>query len=531
MIVIVTRISHFGTRVRQVARRRTVTTAPTPEGVRALLDRGDAIALVVIGEDVPLLDAIDFAAMINAAVTAPIVLVRYQPDLAVDAAHEAGIAQVVSADLAEPAIRELVDQHTAAPAYRDVTPIDANLAAMLDGPGIDTTDTATTGGDDAHLAAAGEQQLRPFDERSTPAPQLRLVGSDVLGEQPVALAEAEDDAELAWLLEHDAERDRAERDRAERERAEREGSGNADDASESGLDAGGPGEESGQDTGPVRLVGLDSLAQREPEPEPVVPFIAEHRVIVVLSPKGGVGKTTVSANLGAALGHRYRHQTVLVDLDHQFGDVASALGLSPQHTLEAAFTADGVQQPLVVKGLFNLFRDELFVLCGAESPAAMEHVGPEQVTALLSQLRDDYGFVVVDTGAGLSELTLAALEVATDVVVVASLDVSAIRSTRRALDLLRKLQLMPPRLHVVVNLADSGAGLSEQDVAVALDTEVDASVPRSTEVSLSMNIGEPLVVHRRSTPLAKATTDLVAKIVGEDQHEGGRKLFWKLGGR
>src|SRR5690606_36612405 len=74
----------------------------------------------------------------------------------------------------------------------------------------------------------------------------------------------------------------------------------------------------------------------------------EHRVVVVLSPKGGVGKTTISTNLAIALSRRAALDSVIVDFDSQFGDVASVLNINAQHTLEDAFTQDGVHPPLVV---------------------------------------------------------------------------------------------------------------------------------------------------------------------------------------
>ena len=126
----------------------------------------------------------------------------------------------------------------------------------------------------------------------------------------------------------------------------------------------------------------------------------EHRVVVVMSPKGGVGKTTISTNLAIALSRRAPLDTVIVDFDSQFGDVGSVLNIHAQHTLEDAFTQNGVHPPLVVKGLLNAFDEKLLVLAASESPAALEKITPVQESELLRQLSQEYAYVVIDTGSG-----------------------------------------------------------------------------------------------------------------------------------
>ena len=94
------------------------------------------------------------------------------------------------------------------------------------------------------------------------------------------------------------------------------------------------------------------------------------RVITIASPKGGVGKTTVSTNLAIGLTRSASQSTVLVDLDVQFGDCASALGLTPEYTLPDAVRGPASEDTMVLKTFLTQHPSGLFAVCGAESPAA-----------------------------------------------------------------------------------------------------------------------------------------------------------------
>lgn len=263
----------------------------------------------------------------------------------------------------------------------------------------------------------------------------------------------------------------------------------------------------------------------EEEPEPVVEAPPrdpeDHRVIVVLSPKGGVGKTTTAINFAVALGQQAPLQAVVIDYDAQFGDVASMLNVSPKHTIEEAFTEDGVHPNIVIKGLMSTFDHNLLVMPGSESPAAMEKVNSAQAAQLVRQLSDEYAYVVVDTGSGLTDEALAALEVATDVVFVTTMDVSAVKALRRSVDLLDRLDLLPRSRYLLVNMADPGTGLTTEDIGAAMRMDVDATIPRSTDVVLSVNVGKPLAQTKSGSPFMAAIDLLVGRIAGVEKRSRG----------
>ena len=107
------------------------------------------------------------------------------------------------------------------------------------------------------------------------------------------------------------------------------------------------------------------------------------RVITIASPKGGVGKTT-ARQPAAALTAAAPQSTVLVDLDVQFGDVASALSMVPEYTLPDVVRGPASEDTMVLKTFLTQHPSGLYAVCGAESPAAGDTVRGEDVTRLLA---------------------------------------------------------------------------------------------------------------------------------------------------
>ncbi len=236
------------------------------------------------------------------------------------------------------------------------------------------------------------------------------------------------------------------------------------------------------------------------------------RVITIASPKGGVGKTTVSTNLAIGLTASAPQSTVLVDLDVQFGDVASALGLTPEYTLPDAVRGPASEDTMVLKTFLTQHPSGLNAECGAETPADGDTVTADDVSRLLASLAREFRYVVVDTAPGLSPHTLAALDRASDVVMLSSMDVPGVRGLRKELDVLRELCMIPAGRHVVMNFADPKGGLSVRDVELAIGAGVDVVLPRSGSVPASTNQGVPLVQSgRRRDPMVKELRRLVSR--------------------
>ncbi|MGW9412712.1 AAA family ATPase [Arthrobacter cupressi] len=254
-----------------------------------------------------------------------------------------------------------------------------------------------------------------------------------------------------------------------------------------------------------------SFASRQRTLDPKQSRAPKGMVIGVFSPKGGVGKTTIATNIAVGLGKIAPMSVVIVDLDLQFGDVASGLYLNPEHTVTDAVTPSASQDSLVLKAFLSVHPAGIYALCAPKDPVEADEISPEQVSRLLEQLAEEFQYVVVDTAPGLPEVGLAALEQCTDAVWVTGMDVPSVRGLRAGLDILRKLDLLPETRHVVLNMADSKAGLSVQDVEANVGAPVDVSLPRSKAVALSTNRGIPVLQESIKDPAVKSLNQLVER--------------------
>jgi pilus assembly protein CpaE len=244
------------------------------------------------------------------------------------------------------------------------------------------------------------------------------------------------------------------------------------------------------------------------------------KVIVVVAPKGGAGKTAVSSNLSVALAQRHPGRVVAVDLDVQFGDLGLALSLSPEHTL-AQLARSSQIDATTIKLHLTPAPSGLFVLAGASDPVDAESIGHTHVSHVLRMLAQNFDFVVVDTPAGLDDLTLAALECATDLLLVSSLDVTSIRSLRNALDAFDRIGISAERT-LLLNRADSKVGLDPSDAEDVMGMKIACSIPSSREIPLSLNLGNPVVISEPKSAVAKQLQQL-AQLYAPSDAERTRK--------
>ncbi len=255
----------------------------------------------------------------------------------------------------------------------------------------------------------------------------------------------------------------------------------------------------------------------------VVP-LRQPKIITVISPKGGSGKTAVASNLAVALAQRCPGRVVAVDLDLQFGDLATALSLTPEYTL-AQLSRTAQIDATTVKLFLTLHETGLFVLAAANDPAEADSITPAHISSILPLLAKTFDFVIVDTPAGLDERTLAAIERATDLLLVSSLDVTSIRSLKKAIDALDHLGI-PAARHFVLNRADAKVGLDPSDAEKAIGMKIACAIPSTRAIPLSLNLGKPVVVSEPRSPVARQLQQLVqlfAPAVVQQQRKGWRR--------
>jgi pilus assembly protein CpaE len=237
------------------------------------------------------------------------------------------------------------------------------------------------------------------------------------------------------------------------------------------------------------------------------------RVISVVSPKGGSGKTTVATNLAVGLAQRAPGDVVVIDLDLQFGDVASALRLAPEHTIADTAAATTALDSTTLKVFLTPHPADLFALCAPESLAQADDVGAAHLSDVVSTLAQTFRYVVIDTAAGIDVVALSAMELSTDLVLVSTTDVPCVRSLRKAIEALDAIGVTTQSRHFLLNRADAKVGLSTHDIESVTGMNVDVAVPSSRAMWLSLNLGTPILESDTGSPAGKAMTELVARFI------------------
>lgn len=247
------------------------------------------------------------------------------------------------------------------------------------------------------------------------------------------------------------------------------------------------------------------------------------RIVVVGSPKGGVGKTTVAVNLAVALAvEDAGSSAVVVDLDLQFGDVATALGVQPLHTVADAVGKAAARDEFVLRSFLVEHPAGIAALCAPNGPAAADGIDPARIGHLLLQLAADFDHVVVDTAPGLGEHLLAAVEEADALVMVGGLDMPSLRGMRAELDVLRELDLVPAAQSTVLNAVEARIGISIADAQRIIGGRVDAAIPRRRAVQIATNYGVPVVVGAPRDPAAREVRRIARRLL-LDEHEGATR--------
>jgi pilus assembly protein CpaE len=172
---------------------------------------------------------------------------------------------------------------------------------------------------------------------------------------------------------------------------------------------------------------------------------------------------------------------------------------------------------LALKTFLGRHPSGLFVIAGSDSPAAGDAVTAEQVARLIDTLSREFRHVVIDTAPGLADHTLVALERATDLVLVSSMDVPGVRGMRKELNVLEELSLVPAGRHLVLNMADPAGALSMADVVTTIGAPLDVVLPRSTAVPLSTNTGIPLLESEARDAVTRGLQTLLGRLLPEQE--------------
>ena len=259
--------------------------------------------------------------------------------------------------------------------------------------------------------------------------------------------------------------------------------------------------------------------------------IEDHQVIAVFSPKGGAGRTTIATNLALALQKEAEATVCLVDANLQFGDVGVLLNLNPKNRSIMDAVSEGEPDADVLDSVIIEHSTGIRVVLAPPSPEGADLISPAALRQVVDHLKTRFDYVVVDLPAGLNDHALTVMDAADQIVILAALEITAIKNLRLFLEVADQLEYDRSKLRIVINRSDAAQGIRLADVEASIRRSVDGTIVSDGRLAvMAVNRGVPFVVSTPEAPLSRDIARLAQTLAGTsaetpDEKTARRSLF------
>lgn len=253
--------------------------------------------------------------------------------------------------------------------------------------------------------------------------------------------------------------------------------------------------------------------------------------IVITSGKGGVGKTTTSANLGTALA-MFGKKVCLIDTDIGLRNLDVVMGLENRIVYDLVDVIEG--RCKTHQALIKDKRFECLYLLPAAQTSDKTAVSPEQMKVLVDELKKDYDYILIDCPAGIEQGYKNAVAGADKAIVVTTPEISSVRDADRIIGLLEQEDIEPPKLvinRIRSHMMENGDSLDVDDITSTLAVDLIGIVQDDENVIKATNSGEPVAMNPNSKA-SIAYRNIARRVLGESvplqSLETEKSLFFKV---
>lgn len=243
-------------------------------------------------------------------------------------------------------------------------------------------------------------------------------------------------------------------------------------------------------------------------------------IFAVFSPKGGVGVSSIAANLAVAIRQQTNKKVALVDGNVLFGDLSVLLNLRPDKTiLDLASRIEGLDRDLL-NDVMATHPTQIRVLLAPPDPQRGELVTADQIRTILEALRQEFRYVIVDTPASFQDRSLAALDLAQRVITLMTLEMHCIRNVKLFLEVADLLGYPADKVMLVLNKATNRTGIRAEDVEKHLQRKLALQIgDAAQEMTLAINQGTPLILAKPNHHVSKDIMNLARELVAKSSKE------------
>ncbi|TET99868.1 MAG: response regulator [Dehalococcoidia bacterium] len=260
-------------------------------------------------------------------------------------------------------------------------------------------------------------------------------------------------------------------------------------------------------------------------------------VLTVFGAKGGIGKTTISTNLATALVQKTNQSVVVVDLDTRFGDVAILMDIPVERSIaDLALPEEEINREILQDCLYT-HNTGVTILPAPVRPTDWRHIHAGHIERVVTLLAQTYDYVILDTPGTFNDIVARSLELATLVLLVATVDMASLKDTLLAIDMLRSWNYPQEKVKLVINATNEASNVQPQEVKRMLGREVFWSIPYDRNISTSTQLGMPVVVTKPNAKASESLIEMAYALSGvrqqqqqQEQKQGTKGLFGRIFG-
>jgi pilus assembly protein CpaE len=268
---------------------------------------------------------------------------------------------------------------------------------------------------------------------------------------------------------------------------------------------------------PAELAAL-AAPRMEVEAAEQAPQVDRAVMIALFSPKGGVGCSTIAANLAIALRGSREARVLLVDGDVFFGDLGAMLDLRPDHRLVDALNAYDPDDLEVLQRMFVSHASGINLLAGTGRPELAELVQPQRMRALLDGVKQVYDYLVLDIGCRYDALSLQMLDLVDRAILVITPEVTALKNVNLFLKTPEPRRYPPGKIVPLINKYHQRWGISPESVGSTIGHQVRMVIPEDeTSALAAVNRGRPVILSASRSPMVKPLLDPTALMPDKEQ--------------
>ncbi len=280
---------------------------------------------------------------------------------------------------------------------------------------------------------------------------------------------------------------------------------------------------------PIRVEEFQEALDRLPTPDASLEVAETTRVVSFLGSKGGVGNTFIATNVAHLLAQEQKGQVLLLDLDLRYGQVIYFYDVQPKYTVIDVIENFERLDKAYLQSLFHSYDKYLSILPAPSRLEEAEAVSGEHFEKVLRYLKNTrlFSWILLDCCHQMDEVTLKALELSDDILLVTNPSIPALSNAKKLLELLHLLDLGGVRSEVILNSWQKRGDLGEAEVVGFLGREITSKITFDPQqVGRCINEGRPMGEIAPRHTVCQELRTIAGRLLGDEAKNAGSGLKW-----